>query len=352
VKAMSPRRESLTRPSELRELQTTDDYHTAWRRADAGEGWIAYRHDYDYLCSPGVIAFDDDIWDGGVGFCATETHLAGFLFALQQQDRVPGSDESAYEFPPRGEMVKDMLDHEVYLLDDPVAGSAWRRLRKEKRLLYASFVYSLYRQKWAKKWVQLASMTIGALDAAGVRVDHLRTVRRVDPLMLGRARKYKADAGHVPARLLRPLKAFRELAKSDSAVSSSARTALKKEMREYEKFLVEYRRRRNSRFSEIAEDDFLTVAGLHGNLLSDSRGQPSPDVLVQRAVKAVAISLTDELVNDYGISERKAAPLAARVASLLFIDAKPNARIKPFDRAYAKKAVNDYRYAKRPRPSV
>jgi len=354
----------VTRLEQMR-LQTVDDYRAAWRCTDAGKGWIAYRDDVDFLCPPDVLGFDDDIWDGGVGHSVTEARLVGFLFVLQQQDEVPRPavvDENASKAGVPGaaglltDEIRSMLEHEPHLFDHSDAGPAWRRLREGNRLLYATFVHALERergdqnQKWGKRWVDLASKLLCELDEAKVGV--LRTLNRFDPLLIERAWEYKAAAERVPARLLRPLKLLSELAESDSVTSTATRRRLEKELHAYEAFLAEYKRRRKQRFDEIADDDFQTIAGAHKNLLIDPRGTPSHDRLAERAVKAVFVSLADELINVYGVSERKAARLAGQVTCLLFPDTQERSGVDPFGKHYAKSVLNEYRYAKESRPSV
>jgi hypothetical protein len=249
-------------------------------------------------------------------------------------------------------MAKDMLEHEPHLLNHPAAGHTWHRLRHENRLLYATFVFSLHKELWAKKWVEMASKLMRELEEAKVPVARLRCLRHVDPLAIERARDYKTAATFVPPRLLRPLKAFTELARSDSAISAGSRSTLKEEMHAYETFLAEYRRRRRPRFDEIADDDLRTAAGKRVDLLEDPRGQPSHRNLAERAVKAVFVSLTDEFINSYGVSERKAARLADRVALLLFGGVHAKSGVEPIGKDRAKNALNTYRYAKKSRPSV
>jgi hypothetical protein len=348
----------------IKRLVSVEDYEEAWRSSDVGGWWITYQDDFDYLCAPGVTAFGDDIWDGGVGVSQTELHLSDFLYAIQPHDEEPDLTDM-YEFANTmgipvvegepigpGDTAKDMLEHEPHLLNHPAAGPIWHRLRQENRLLYATFVFSLHREGWAKKRVEMASKLMRELEEAKIPIARLRCLRHVDPLAVERARDYKGTAPFVPPRLLRPLKALRELVASDSAISATARSPLNEQMHAYESFLAEYRRRRKQRFDEIADDDLRTAAGEHVRLLDDPRGQPSHRNLAERAVKAVFVSLTDEFINSYGVSERKAARLADRVALLLFGGVHGKSSVEPVGKDRARRALNMYRYAKKSRASV
>ncbi|HEX5132084.1 MAG TPA: hypothetical protein VFX92_06320 [Candidatus Krumholzibacteria bacterium] len=305
--------------------------------------WVAYRDDGDYLCPAGLIAFDDDIWDGGVGSSVTETHLLSFLFSIQRQ----GSGPSSFEYPPVDDMAKDMLEHEAHLLQRPVAASAWSSIKEDRAILYAILVYALHRKAWKKTWVDRACGLLHELHGAGVPIGRLRSLRDVDPLQVERARDYKALGDHVPKRLQRTFAALQEIAAETSAVSADVRLRIEPELREYGAFVEEYKRRRKQRFDEIADDDLRTAAGTHRKLLRDRRGQPSRSQLVRRVDKAVFVALTDELVKSGGLTTYKAAGLADQLVYFIFVDARERAGDDPFKAGHTKRALNAYRYARK-----
>ncbi len=351
--------------SDMKRLVNVDDYREAWRLEDAGDGWIAYREEVDYYCPPDVIGFDRDMEDGGVcGLSDTELKLCGFLFEIQP-DRPKVDLRDAYEYAKRAgirveegptdmpldPVTKDMLDHEPYLLKDSEAGGLWKHLRKNVRLEYALFVYSLHRQKWAGKWVKMTNRVLLELDRHHLDVSHLRTLRRIDPLSVDRARAYKKAAVQVPKRLRETLRRLEKVTSEELAVSSVARPALEQQLVEYRSFLEEYKQRRERRFETFAEHHFETLAGELKGLLREPRGRPTLENLARRSSKAVFVGLTDEL-RGHGISMRKSTLLAGQIVHLLF----PNERISdganPFEKAFGKNVLNEYKYAKESLRSV
>jgi hypothetical protein len=304
--------------------------------------------------------------DGGVGGMSdTETRLAGFLFAIQPDRKKPDlSDAIEYakregfrivgdpdEFPV-SPMTKDMLDHERYLLEDPDAGNLWRHLRKEARFEYALLLYCLYRQRWAAKLVKMTNQLLLELDKNGLRINLLRTLRRIDPLSIERAREYKVAAARVPKRLRGTLKHLEDVTTEDSPLSSTARAALKQQVVDYRSFLKDYRQRRKHRFEKLAEYHFQSMAGKLKSLLDDSRGRPSLTNLARRASKAVFVELADELIHKHDVSISKSTLLAGQITCLLFTSERVTKKTDPFDKAYGKKALNEYKYAKESLGSV
>ena len=350
----------------MKRLNTVDDYREAWCLQDAGNGWIAYRKELDYWCPSDVIGFDRDAMDGGVSSMSdTETHLAGFLYAIQPNKEEPDLSDM-YEYAARkglsivGETgscsrspaTADMLSHEAYLLEDAEAGDLWARLREENRLQYALLVFCLHRQKWAKKWVQMTNGILLELDKHRLDMSRLRTLQRIDPLSIERAQEYKAAAARVPKRLLGTLRHLEGAASRESAMSSTARTAIEQELVEYRSFLEEYEQRRKRRFETLAKHHFETLAGPFKNLLEESRGRPSLRNLARRVSKAVFVELTDEFIYSHDISIGKSTLLAAQITSLLFPKERITTRTTPFQKTYGKNALNEYKYAKESLPSV
>ena len=351
---------------ELKKLANVDDYREAWRLGDAGDGWIAYREEVDYYCPPDVIGFDRDMADGGVcGLSDTELELSGFLFEIQP-DRPEVDLRDAHEYArragirveegptdvPLDPVTKDMLDHEPYLLKDSEAGGLWKRLRKNARLEYALLVYGLHRQKWAGKWVGMTNRVLLELDKHDLDVSRLRTLKRIDAMSIERARAYKKAAARVPMRLRETLRRLEKVTSEGLAVSSAARPALEQQLVEYRSFLEEYKQRRERRFETFAEHHFETLAGEFKGLLDEPRGRPTLKNLARRVSKAVFMELADELIHTHGVSLIKSTLLAGQITCLLFPNERVTGKTEPFEKTFAKQALNEYKYAKASLPSV
>jgi hypothetical protein len=350
----------------VKKLITVDDYREAWRLQDAGNGWITYRNEVDLYCPSDVIGFKRDLMDGGVGgLSETEKRLAGFLFELQPNRKRPDLGDT-YEYArrkgygivgnpdelPVSRMTRDILDHEHYLLKDSDTGRLWQHLRKHARFEYALLVYSLYRQRWAAKWVRLANQILVELDKHNLDFSSLRTVRRVDPLSIERAREFKLAANRVPKRLRRTLKRLEAITAEDTPLSTTIRAELEKHLEVYKSFVKDYRQHRRRRFETLSEYYFQAIAGRLKGLLDERRGRPSLSNLGRRASKAVFVELADELIEMHSVSMRKATLLAGQITCLLF----PKERVKKgtgaFDGTYAKKVLDEYKYAKESLNSV
>jgi hypothetical protein len=351
---------------DTKKLVNADDYREAWRLQDAKEGWIAYREDADYYCPPDVIGFDGDQFDGGVsGVSDTELRLVGFLSAIQP-NRVKADLNDVYAYAKRKGLTveggstdlpldlttKDMLDHEPYVLEDPKVGELWKRLRNKDRLQYAMLLYGLHRQKWGANWVRMTNRILLELDGHGLDVCRLRTLKRIDPLSIERARKYKRLAVLVPKRLRETLKLLEQIGSEESALPPAARAAVGRPLEEYRSFLDEYKQRRKRRFDMLAEHHFREIAGRFKVLLREPRGHPRIENLARRVAKAVFVELADEMIQTYKFSTIKATRLAGQITCLLFPTERVTGSTKPFERTYAKKALNEYKYAKKSLESV
>ena len=327
---------------DIKKLLTVDDYEEAWRLQDARKGWITYRKDVDYFCPADMMGFDRDRVDGGVlGLSATESRLSGFLFAIQ-----PESKEARFKDFPQSPTTKDMLSHETYLLEDAEAGNLWARLREEDRLLYALLVYCLHRQKWAKNWTRMTHEILRQLNKCGLAIGRLRALQRIDPLAIERARDYKGAAAVVPSRLTKTLRFLRAATHDDSAVAPKARAVMETQATEFASFLETYKQRRKARCETIAKSHFDEMAGEFKKLLDEPRGRATLDNLARRVSKTVFVETADELIHVHEISTRKSTLLAGQITCLLFPEERLTGKTKPFDKGYAKNALNEYKYAK------
>jgi hypothetical protein len=102
----------------------------------------------------------------------------------------------------------------------------------------------------------------------------------------------------------------------------------------------------------LAEHHFREIAGRFKVLLREPRGHPRIENLARRVAKAVFVELADEMIQTYKFSTIKATRLAGQITCLLFPTERVTGSTKPFERTYAKKALNEYKYAKKSLESV